>query len=154
MRRRRPPCTGLDRVREPRADVAIDLQAVHDHLEHRAILQGRGIDIVEGHGLAVHVEPAEALLAERGDRFSNRIDKTGEVRLRRGTLVAVGLGGAFLLVGLRREGERRAGHDRHIETDQQTCPGWQTAQRLRHDFSGLADHFTAAVRQNVRPTRA
>ena len=137
---------GLDRVGQPRAKVAVDLQAIDDHLEQRPILEGRGIDILERHRLAIDVQPSETLPAERGDSFDHRIDQTGEVWLRRRPLLFGAFGRRrFLFVHPRHGSEGRRRDDRHVEADQNPGPLAQLAEPPGDDFGGFANDLASAV---------
>ena len=84
-RKRRPAAFGvggLDRVGQARAKIAFDLHAIDDHLERRAILQRRGVDVLERDRPAVEIQPAEPFAPQRGERFGDGIDQIRQIRLR------------------------------------------------------------------------
>ena len=112
----------LDRIGQARADVRLDLHAIDNHLQHRAIPQRRERDVLQTDRLPVHEQPPEPLAAQRGERFGDRVDQVGQVGLRRRAVGRLCELGRLLLVRFAlpvRKGGR--GDDGHVEPNQQTC---------------------------------
>ena len=68
---------GLDRVCEPRAEIAVDLHAIHDDRQHGPAGHGRAIEIFERDGAIVDEHAPEPALRKALERRAHRIDGAG-----------------------------------------------------------------------------
>ncbi len=135
---------GFNRVGETGAQIAFDLDAVHDHLKRPAISQRRAVDLVQRDRPAIDIQTAEPLATQRRKRFRNRIDQIRKIRLRGIDRPLFGRGRFFVLwLGHGRHGRRR--DHRHIEANQQPRSFRQISEPPRNDFGGLANHLTPAI---------
>ena len=137
----------FDRVSQARPEVAIDLEPVDDHLQHRPIAERSGVRFFQHHGLAVDVEPAESLAAQDPQRLGDRVAQPWKGRLRwcRDLRITIALRHRLVIVrSFDGKRHRRSWNDRHIEADQQPGSGRQLAERPGHDLRRLADDFLAA----------
>jgi hypothetical protein len=129
--------------------IVFDLHAVDDDLQDRTILHRDGIDLVEQHRAALHVQSMESLLAQRIERRRDRLDAIGasgsgrhvrhRERQRRLAVQRRNLFGRLTFFN------RRRWHDWHVEADQEPRPARQRVESLRHDFRRLARDLLAAV---------
>ncbi len=142
---------GLDRVGQPRAEIAVDFQSVDDHLERRLILQRRRVHVLELHGVAIDEQPAEPLPPQGRQHLGDRIDEARQGRLRHAILISARRVGALFLLGVALARERRGGHERHLEPDEQTRARCELAELASHDFGGLACNVAPAAPANCSP---
>ena len=111
---------GLDGIREPAPQVALDAQTVDHDFERGTVAQRRGVNLLERHGPAIEQHAAISAAAQRVERLGDLIDdrRFRRLRDRRFDILArhlVDVGGVQF---------RRHGHDRHLEADHHTRPGW------------------------------
>ncbi len=62
------PIRGLNRIGEPRTQVTLDLEAVHNDLQHGRVGERCGVDVFQRHRVFVDQQPAEALAPQRLER--------------------------------------------------------------------------------------
>ena len=143
----------LNRVREPGAQIAVDLHAVDNYLQHRAILERRRIDLVERERLPVDVETPESFASQRGQRLGHRVHQPRQILLA-GVVVGAALvlllilgNGIVLVAALRalpiRQGRRR--HDRHVESDKESSARGTHPELSGDDLGRFAHDLAAAI---------
>ncbi len=141
----------LDGIGQPLAELlSVQLHAIDDDLQRRAIAQRRRLHFVDGDGTSVDQQAREAFPAQRGDRCGNR--RRGRAGFLRNRLRFDFLGLLCELVDLRRiDAVHRRLDDREIETDEQPRAGRQLAQPRRDDLGRFAYDFAAAASAERAP---
>jgi hypothetical protein len=134
----------LDRVRQPRAQIAFDFQPVDDHLQRRAVAERGRVHVLERHRRVVYAEPAEPFPPQGSERLRDGIDEVRQVGLRTGLVGALFGRGGLLVVRFRRACHRLCRDDGHVEADQESRARRQLAEAARDDFRGFANDFASA----------
>src|SRR5262249_44072927 len=136
---------GLDRVGEPLTKIrSVQLHAIDDGLQHRAIAKRLRLDVFDRDGAAVDEQTGEPFLAQRADRRADRRDGRGgaDTRVRRHDIAVRFVRLLRQLVDLGRVRARDGRLDnRYVEADQQAGARWQLAELRRDDFPRFPPHL-------------
>ena len=108
----------LDGVGEPRAQIAVDLDAIDNHLQHRTVFEDRRIDLLERKRLTVDIKAAKAFAPQRGKHLGDRVHHARQARLPRIVFVPALVVRLFASLPTV-ETRRGCGDDGHVEADEE-----------------------------------